>query len=197
MKQCMHCGQNYDGYDGDMMDCPHCGEYGGNSYVYGDDGHMHAFSWDTPSVDSSWSSSCDSSWSSSGGSSCSSSCDSPLEGCVAVFGVIFLLSIAGPLISFLWTVIKYAFIVFGGVLLVGGLITGAILLWDYASDSLKKRSQATEDFGNEDDFADDPSGQTPEDSFPSGETEQTAMSYPSDYNLYTITITITDSNYFR
>ena len=195
MKQCMHCGQNYDGYDGDMMDCPHCGEYGGNSYVYGDDGNKHAFSWDTTSVDSSWSSSGSSSWSSSGSSSCGSSGDSPLEGCAAVFGIIFLLSIAGPLISFLWTVIKYAFIVLGCVLLVGGLITGTVLLWDYASDFFKNRSRSTEDPDNEDDFVDDLSAQTPADSFPPVETEQTAMSYPSDYDLFTITIT--DSNYFK
>ncbi|MBO4647087.1 MAG: hypothetical protein J5806_02910 [Lentisphaeria bacterium] len=47
MKRCMKCGCNYDGGDGDYMDCPYCGEWGGNSRVYDNSGSTHAYSFDT------------------------------------------------------------------------------------------------------------------------------------------------------
>lgn len=43
MKRCMKCGCNYDGGDGDYMDCPNCGEWSGNSRVYDSSGATHAY----------------------------------------------------------------------------------------------------------------------------------------------------------
>ena len=77
MKHCMKCGRDYDGRDGDMIDCPYCGEYGGNSWVYGNNGHMHAFSWDTSASGGSYGNASD------GG------------GCAAFLGILFLISLAG------------------------------------------------------------------------------------------------------
>ena len=52
MKRCMKCGCNYDGGDGDYMDCPHCGEWSGNSRVYDNSGSTHAYGFDTSDADS-------------------------------------------------------------------------------------------------------------------------------------------------
>ena len=179
MKHCMHCGQNYDGYDGDMIDCPHCGEYGGNSWVYGNNGYRHAFSWDASSADS----------------FCGSSGDSSGEGCGVLFGLIFLFSILNPLIWILEIVIKYVLIGLGGILLVGCLIAGAVYLWKRIADSSKKRSRSKESPVNE-----AGSGRTQQALIPSAKTEQAVRHTPSclapSYHV-PYTITVTDSNYFR
>ena len=179
MKHCMKCGRNYDGYDGDMIDCPHCGEYGGNSYVYGSNGSQHAFSWGTSSADSSWSSSGDSSG----------------EGCGILFGLVFLFSIISPLIGILEIVIRYVLTVLGGIILAGCLIIGAVFLWKRIADSSKKRSRSKESPVNE-----AGSGRTQQALIPSAKTEQTVRHAPSylapSYHV-PYTITVTDSNYFR
>ena len=43
MKRCMKCGRYYDGGDGDYIDCPYCGEWGGNSWVQDQSGSMRAY----------------------------------------------------------------------------------------------------------------------------------------------------------
>ena len=52
MKKCMRCGANYDGRDGDYMDCPYCGEWSGNSRVYDDSGSTHAYEFGSSDNDS-------------------------------------------------------------------------------------------------------------------------------------------------
>lgn len=176
MKQCMHCGRNYDGYDGDMMNCPYCGEYGGNSWVYGGNGQKHAFGW-SPS---------------SGGSSCGSP-GAPDGGCAAVLGIIFLLSIAGPALSCLWSVVRFV----GIVLICWFLIIVLILLWDkYESSGTGARPKKV--FGAKSCPADASSSRASSNSFLPARTEPSQVAPSSNPRTgYVNTITVTDNNYYK
>ncbi len=160
MKHCMKCGRDYDGRDGDMIDCPYCGEYGGNSWVYGNNGHMHAFSWDTSASGGSYGNASD------GG------------GCAAFLGILFLISLAGPAMSYLWIIIKSIGIFLGCLI----LFIGLIILWDERGSGKKARSGKKK--------GDAASSPTPASSpSPSAPTKQTVLSIPKTYSMKTITVT--------
>ncbi len=178
MKKCMKCGKNYDGYDGDMIDCPHCGEYGGNSMVYEGNGHTHPFRY---------------------GSDPASCGDSSLGSDASGFGCIAVLVVGGMILSSV-SAAEYVFAPLWGLLKFAGIILAGTVffLLLYGLKKRKKTASTKTNSGNSVSFI-ACTDSNPKPSFSDASSEGTASKTERTAHPYAfpLAITVTDNKYYK